>query len=74
MRETVTKKKLRNFAKLQLLNDKIDLITSFAKLQVPKDLFLEGSVSVLQENLAVWVELREFFFHKISTFSGGNVY
>ena len=59
---------------LQLLNDKIDLITSFAKLQVPKDLFLEGSVSVLQENLAVWVELREFFFHKISTFSGGNVY
>ena len=68
------KKKLRNFAKLQLLNDKIDLITSFAKLQVPKDLFLEGSVSVLQENLAVWVELREFFFHKISTFSGGNVY
>ena len=52
----------------------LTLVTSFAKLPSAKRPFLEGSVSVLQENLAVWVELREFFFHKISTFSGGNVY
>ena len=34
---------------------------------MPKDLFLEGSVSVLRENLGVWAELKEFFFHKIPT-------
>ena len=42
-RETGTKKKMSNFAKLQLLNDKIDQNTNFAKLASAKCFYVSFS-------------------------------